>query len=640
VTRSNGTSNVVTSFTYTPTGKVLTTTDPNGNVARNGYDPDDRPASVTDPVGRTTSYAYDAMSRPVSATNAAIQSTPLVQFAYTPDGLLASLTDANSHATSFTPDGFDRLSTTTWPDSSTETLSYDADSNVLTRKTRASQTLTFTYDTLNRLSTKAAPSEATVTYVYDLDNHLVGTSDTSASIVKPSTAASYSTGMTYDQLNRPVGVNWSPAPSQAAPTASSVTFGYGYDATNRRVSQSATDKSWWNYPTAASSIAYTPNNLNQYGKVGSVTPTYDGNGDLTYDGSYTYCYDAESRLTGILSSGTCASPGTTVASYAYDAQGRRKSKIVGSTTTIYVTDTDNREVLEYNGSSGALGAWYSDASAAAFGPDAVLNQMTIGGSRQTLIPDVQGSIAATLDSGTGALTKIGYQSFGEHPSLAADSYRYTARRYDAETAIGTSQQPSGLYYYRARMYSPTWGRFLQPDPIGYNAGTNLYTYVNNDPLTGVDPMGLLTLQIGLAGGGTTIGGMVAIQGGFGIAIDTQGNIGYYDYSGLGSGIGLGQAGSGLSMQVSSAPTIYDLNGPFTNISLQGGATLGGSIDFFTGGSSNGEVIGGGITFGANVGASASLSTTSTQVCGPQRCVGSPLPFVPFPSASAQPAPLK
>jgi RHS repeat-associated protein len=488
VTRSNGGSNVVTSYTYTPTGKVLTTTDPNGNVTRNSYDTDDRLASVTDPAGRTTSYAYDAMSRRVSATNAAIQSTPLVQFAYTPDGLLGSLTDANNNATSFTPDGFDRLSTTTWPDSSTETLSYDADSNVLTRKTRAGQTLTFTHDTLNRLSTKAAPGEATVTYAYDLDSHVTGTSDTSASIVKPSTAASYSTGMTYDQLNRPVGVNWSPAPSQAAPTASSVTFGYGYDATNRRVSQSATDKSWWNYPTAASSVAYTPNNLNQYGKVGSVTPTYDGNGDLTYDGSYTYCYDAESRLTGILSSGTCASPGTTVAAYAYDAQGRRKSKIVGSTTTIYVTDTDNREVLEYNGSSGALGTWYGDAPAAAFGPDAVLNQMTIGGSRQTLIPDVQGSIAATLDSGSGALTKLGYQTFGEHPSLAAGSYRYTARRYDAETA-GSTAQPSGLYYYRARMYSPTWGRFLQPDPIGYRAGTNLYAYVNNDPLNLLDPYG-------------------------------------------------------------------------------------------------------------------------------------------------------
>ena len=44
-----------------------------------------------------------------------------------------------------------------------------------------------------------------------------------------------------------------------------------------------------------------------------TTPTYDANGNLTFDGSFTYCYDAESRLTAILSAGTCASPTTTVA---------------------------------------------------------------------------------------------------------------------------------------------------------------------------------------------------------------------------------------------------------------------------------------------------------------------------------------
>jgi YD repeat-containing protein len=51
----------------------------------------------------------------------------------------------------------------------------------------------------------------------------------------------------------------------------------------------------------------------------------------------------------VLSAGTCAAPTTTVASYAYDGQGRRKSKTVGGTTTVYVTDADNREVLEYSG---------------------------------------------------------------------------------------------------------------------------------------------------------------------------------------------------------------------------------------------------------------------------------------------------
>ena len=58
---------------------------------------------------------------------------------------------------------------------------------------------------------------------------------------------------------------------------------------------------------------------------------------------------------------------------------------------------------------------------------------------------------------------------------------FTARRLDPET---------GLYYYRARIYCPTLGRFLQTDPIGYSDGVNLYVYVGNNPIVFVDAYGL------------------------------------------------------------------------------------------------------------------------------------------------------
>ena len=65
-------------------------------------------------------------------------------------------------------------------------------------------------------------------------------------------------------------------------------------------------------------------------------------------------------------------------------------------------------------------------------------------------------------------------------------YTFTAREYDIET---------GLYYYRARYYDQTTGRFLQTDPIGITAGLNFYNYVGNNPIRYIDPLGLDFLDV-------------------------------------------------------------------------------------------------------------------------------------------------
>jgi len=576
VTRANGASNAVTRMSYTATGQVRTVTDPNGNVTTNAYDADDRLQSVTDPLYRQTVYAYDAMSRRISVSNPAIQSNPLLQQSYTPDGLIGSLSDANGNTTTFTPDGFDRLATTTYPGGSTENLTYDADGNVLTRKTRAGATIAFSYDTLNRLATKAPPSQATVTYAYDQASHLIGVGDNSAAITTPAASASYAETLAYDQLNRPLTANWSPAPSQATPSATSASFAFGYDATNRRIGQSATDSSWWSYPAAAAKVSYTANALNQYTAVGAVTPSYDGNGDLTSDGSFTYGYDAENRMTSATGAGLTAS-------YAYDAQSRRKSKTVNGTTTIYVTDADNREVLEYSG-TGAVQNWYSFA----IGPDAVLNQINVAAStRATLIPDIQGSITGTLDAGSGTLTKTGYQTFGENPSLTVGSYQYTARRFDPETA-GSASQPCGLYYYRTRTYSPCWGRFFQVDTIGYVGGdNNLYAYVGNDPLNNTDPNGTCGPLIG-----NCIGGVIG-----GISGGIAGALAGYHATGTSSGAWIGGiAGFAVGAGIGFAS-------PWAvSAASAAGATIGGSAGAGIG------TAGGVLATNAFAGASGAVAT--------------------------------
>ncbi len=522
-------SNEVSSFVYTNLRQLWKTTDPASRVVERAYDAVGRPYTVKDP-------ALD------------IASTML----YTDNGRLASIKDANNNTTSFDFDGFDRPNKTIYPDASyQQNTSYDANGNVLTARLRSGNTVTNTFDVLNRLSTKAPTSMPTVTNTYDLAGRLtkastpvVGGDPTSGDfeyffdtagrfyreqypdgkqVTHQLDANGNATKMTYpdgyyidrvfDELNRLVDIklNGSGTPSlhfdfDAQSRRTKLTYGngvsscqYGFEKDNDLTSliqvfngsavtfthkfnnvgeltgHAASDSQYIWHPSTGGTASYgTANNMNQYPTVGGVSQTYNTNGCLTGDGTWTYGYDTLNHLISANKTGVSAS-------YLYDPSHRQGQKTVASTKTRYIYAGFQR-IAEYDGTSGSLLNRFVYGT----GLDEALIQITAGGTISYFHHDRMGNIIATADN-TGAVTnRYKYSPYGESAALSGTTHGFQGQRYDAET---------GLYYMKMRYYDPKTGRFLQPDPIGYSDGFNLYQFGNNNPNSFSDPLGLEGLTL-------------------------------------------------------------------------------------------------------------------------------------------------
>ncbi|MDR4460538.1 MAG: hypothetical protein MRJ67_08485 [Nitrospirales bacterium] len=241
-----------------------------------------------------------------------------------------------------------------------------------------------------------------------------------------------------------------------------------------------------NRTTSFLSTTHTHNDLNRLLEDDQFTYTYDNNGNLTAKTNKanptavtTYHWDAQDQLIQI------NLPNSTTVTYKYDGLGRRIEKNVAGSITRYVYDGEDM-LLEYDGSN-TFRARYSHGDQV----DQPLILQKAGLGFFYYHSNHQGSIThLTNSSGTVANSYL-YDSYGRRLNVfesVVQPYSYTGREFDGE---------SGLYYYRARYYDPTAGRFLSEDPIGFRAGDqNLYNYVFNNPVNFIDPTGLVELQFG------------------------------------------------------------------------------------------------------------------------------------------------
>ena len=186
--------------------------------------------------------------------------------------------------------------------------------------------------------------------------------------------------------------------------------------------------------------AYNENN--QLTTWGSTELSYDLNGNLLGDGVNAYTWNGLNQLIGL------SGPGLS-AKYQYDGLGRRIKAIVNGKTTKYLYDGAN--VIQER-----TGARRTNLLTGP-GIDEYFARTDKDGT-QAFLTDILGSTVALVGA-SGVSTEYTYEPFGATTASGAASpnaFQFTGRENDG----------TGLYYYRARYYSPTWQRFISEDPIG------------------------------------------------------------------------------------------------------------------------------------------------------------------------------
>ena len=523
-----------TAYTLDAWGDRLTTVSQDTGTTTAVYDNAGNKVQTTDALGNVTSYTYDALNR-VTGKQSSVVGTPAYTYVY----------DTCTN-------GIGRLCGIEANGTLTTQFGYDSQGRLASRQDNQAgvwKALSYTYQPGGQLASVTYPSGNKVQYQYDSQGHV---SEVDAVLPKQTVVLAnqfayqpfgsaksftFGNGLPYylgvDLDYRPVLVRsgpWQKSLSYDAAGNISVLLdingaqqSYTYDADSRLLSAANTAAN--SYGTLAyqydknsnrtqatqngSSVPYTYSPPNWLAQQGTDQRTRNAAGYTSYTTVLgTLTYDGYGHLTQIdpgSASQSVSNPADDTvpqaATYSYDGFGERIGKqTADGVATDFGYGPGSRLLTESSGGKEYDYVWLNGQ---------LLARLDKGPLKTTVYyyhTDTLGTPQAMTNAAQQVVWQANYTPYGQAGVVTAtvqNNVRLPGQYHDRE---------SGLKYNVNRDYDAAVGRYVQPDPLGLEAGPNIYAYVGGNPVNDVDPLGLATtnpfeppILNGLGGGGGSAG---------------------------------------------------------------------------------------------------------------------------------------
>ncbi|MER5447022.1 DUF6531 domain-containing protein [Streptomyces sp. NPDC002766] len=506
-----------TVYTYTALGALESVTTPRGKKTVYGYDTAGNRTSVTTALGEKTTFTYDGAGRILTKTDprgnvsGADPAAYTTKYAYDGRGLLSSATDPLGRTTVYGYNGAEQLTSIKDPAGNTTRYVYD-DAGNLTKTTDASgQSVTRTFDAHGNVTSETDPLGDKTTHTYDKVGRLLSTVSPRGN-VSGANAAAYTTSYAYDAAGNRT--------KATGPTGASVST--EYDDVNRPVK--VTDP-------LGNATTYTYDAVDNVTKVTdalgkSVSSVYDKNNRLSTTTNQltkttTYAYDADGNL---LSRTT---PLGNKESWTYDGDGRQATAVdprgnatgadpaqytttngydpAGNLTT--VTDPlGGVTTTAYDAVGNVIKRTDADKRSTGFGYDK-LDQLTTvtapDGGQTSYTYDAAGNVLTRTDANTH-VTTYGYDTARHLTTVTDPLNRVTSYDYDADGNLAKKTTPRGSTSYtydpRSLLTSIDYSDSTPDVSYGYNAAGQMTSRANSKISEdfGYDDVGNLTKTRGFS----------------------------------------------------------------------------------------------------------------------------------------------